>query len=222
MIICKRRQIFLGKITHGTGGSSSSGFGSGGNKFGMGGSGGSGGNAWVRSLRFFNVFLINRILLFIKVRAGKTFLPHAVRFGKRYYQRRKYNKGMYAGIGAGAGYYAGSRMNNHGNYDSHGKEKLSIITQKSKCFLLGSYGYPPVVDEPPSNVDGRPTNVFYCLQEDLNTTLVNKTLNDEGLGVCNISGKLVSCPIEIECKTDEADNCCEGKLLTSCFFLFSM
>jgi hypothetical protein len=35
-------------------------------------------------------------------------------------------------------------------------------------------------------------------------------LNDEGFGVCNISGALVTCPIEIECNTNEADNCCEG------------
>lgn len=57
-----------------------------------------------------------------QVRTGKTFLPHAVRFGKRYYQRRKYNKGMYAGIGAGTGYYAGSRMNNrYGQDHSYGK-----------------------------------------------------------------------------------------------------
>ena len=30
------------------------------------------------------------------------------------------------------------------------------------------------------------------------------------MGVCNVSGKLVTCPIEIECRMDEADNCCEG------------
>ncbi len=64
----------------------------------------------------------------IKVRTGKTFLPHAVRFGKRYYQRRKYNKGMYAGMGAGAGYYAGSRMSNHhGNYYSQGTDTTNSI-----------------------------------------------------------------------------------------------
>jgi hypothetical protein len=55
-------------------------------------------------------------------------LPHAVRFGKRYYQRRKYNKGMYAGIGAGAGYYAGSRMgSHHGNYYPQGTETTNSI-----------------------------------------------------------------------------------------------
>jgi hypothetical protein len=36
-------------------------------------------------------------------------------------------------------------------------------------------------------------------------------LDKDGFGVCNISGKLVTCPIEIECKMSEADNCCEGK-----------
>jgi hypothetical protein len=41
---------------------------------------------------------------------------------------------------------------------------------------------------------------------------VNKTLDNEGFGICNISDKLVACPIEIECKISEADNCCEGKL----------
>lgn len=62
------------------------------------------------------------IIIIIKVRAGKKFLPHAVRFGKRYYQRRKYNKGMYAGMGAGTGYYAGSRMHGpHYPYYSHSK-----------------------------------------------------------------------------------------------------
>lgn len=59
-----------------------------------------------------------------QVRTGKTFLPHAVRFGKRYYQRRKYNKGIYGAAGAGAGYYAGSRM--HHGYNRqypYGKEQ---------------------------------------------------------------------------------------------------
>jgi hypothetical protein len=77
--------------------------------------------------------------------------------------------------------------------------------------FLGYYGYPPVVDKPPEKVDGRAPTVFYCIQEDLNTTLVNQTLNDDGFGVCNVSGKLVPCPIEIECQKDEADTCCEGK-----------
>jgi len=96
--IKKRRKscLYLGQITHNSGskinsGTSSSRFSSGisGSGFSSGSSSGSGGNAWVR--------------------AGKKFLPVAIRFGKRYYQRRKYSKGMYAGIGAGAGYYAGSR-----------------------------------------------------------------------------------------------------------------
>ncbi len=64
------------------------------------------------------------IIILIKVRAGKKFLPHAVRFGKRYYQRRKYSKGMYAGVG----YYAGSH---HGHYypyhSSHGKSTIIIL-----------------------------------------------------------------------------------------------
>lgn len=76
--------------------------------------------------------------------------------------------------------------------------------------ILDYYGYPPVVDNPPEQVDGKPPTVFYCIQEDLNTTLVNETLNAEGFGTCNISGQLVTCPIEIECQTSEADNCCEG------------
>ncbi|CAF3786583.1 unnamed protein product, partial [Adineta steineri] len=36
------------------------------------------------------------------------------------------------------------------------------------------------------------------------TTLVNKTLNKDGFGVCNVSGNLVTCPVEIECKMSEA------------------
>jgi hypothetical protein len=59
--------------------------------------------------------------MILQVRTGKKFLPHAVRFGKRYYQRRKYNKGMYAGVGAGTGYHAGSQMNHHGQYYPYGK-----------------------------------------------------------------------------------------------------
>ncbi len=78
-------------------------------------------------------------------------------------------------------------------------------------FFLGHYRYPPTLDNPPEKVDGRTPTVFYCIQEDLNATLVNKTLNAEGFGVCNVSGKLVTCPIEIECQMDEADTCCEGK-----------
>lgn len=35
----------------------------------------------------------------IKARSSKQFLPAAARFGKRYYQRRKYNTGVYTGIG---------------------------------------------------------------------------------------------------------------------------
>ena len=78
---------------------------------------------------------------------------------------------------------------------------------------LEQYNYPPVVDTPPERINGKETTTFYCIQEDLNMTLVNKTLNDEGLGTCNVSGRLVTCPIEIECKTNEADNCCEGEHL---------
>lgn len=162
------------KITHsgGTGSRFSSGVS--GSGFSSGTGGGSGGSAWVR--------------------AGKKFLPVAVRFGKRYYQRRKYSKGMYAGIGAGAGYYAGSRMGTR----YYGQQ-----------YPNDYYGYPPTVEEPPERIDGKPPSVFYCIQEDLNTTLVNATLNNEGMGVCNISGELVDCPIEIECQMSEADSCCE-------------
>lgn len=147
-----------------------------------------------------------------QVRTGKTFLPHAVRFGKRYYQRRKYNKGMYAGMGAGAGYYAGSHMNNHhGHYYPHSKLTQNSVNYR-KSSASDNYGYPPDVDNSPTQIDGQKPTVFYCLQQDLNTTLVNETLDAEGFGICNISGKLITCPIEIECKTSEADNCCEGRL----------
>ncbi len=45
-------------------------------------------------------------------------------------------------------------------------------------------------------------------------------MNSEGFGICDISDKLVSCSIEIECKTVEADNCCEGKLFVFiCLFI---
>jgi hypothetical protein len=79
-------------------------------------------------------------------------------------------------------------------------------------IYLENYGYPPVVDDAPKELDGETPTVFYCIQEDLNTTLVNNTLDKEGFGICNISDKLVTCPIEIECQKSEADNCCEGKL----------
>jgi hypothetical protein len=188
--------IFIGKITHSIGGS---GFGSG----SSGGSGSGGGSSvWVRLFHFFKTFSDKSTVISIKVRAGKKFLPHAVRYGKRYYERRKYNKGMYAGMGAGAGYYAGSQMNRPDRY-----------------YSSDDYNYPPVVDDPPEQIDGKPPTVFYCIQEDLNTTLVNKTLNEEGFGVCNISGELVTCPIEIQCRTDEADNCCEGRLLIIIIYL---
>lgn len=74
-----------------------------------------------------------------------------------------------------------------------------------------NYGYPPTHETIPDQIDGQTPTVFYCIQEDLNATLVNQTLSDEGLGVCNISGALVTCPVEIECKLSEADSCCEGK-----------
>jgi hypothetical protein len=57
--------------------------------------------------------------MIIKVRAGKKFLPQAARFGKRYYQRRKYNKGMYAGVGYYAGSHAGGH--HHGYYHQNSK-----------------------------------------------------------------------------------------------------
>lgn len=72
------------------------------------------------------------------------------------------------------------------------------------------YGYPPVSNSTPERVNGEVPLVFYCIQEDLNSTLVNTTLDKDGFGVCNVSGKLVTCPIEIECKMSEADTCCEG------------
>lgn len=75
---------------------------------------------------------------------------------------------------------------------------------------LDNYGYPPYSGDEPPEIDGENPTLFYCLQQDLNTTLVNSTLDAEGMGTCNISGKLVTCPVEIECKTSEADNCCEG------------
>lgn len=57
-------------------------------------------------------------------------------FGKRYYQRRKYSKGMYAGMGAGAGYYAGSRMNHHGHHYQNSKLNGNIVyigKQENQC-----------------------------------------------------------------------------------------
>jgi hypothetical protein len=175
----------------------------------------------------FSNFSHNFIVIIVKVRAGKKFLPYAVRYGKRYYERRKYNKGMYAGMGAGAGYYAGNRMNQHGDYyPSDGYNDPSVIYHDPSDDIYhdpsDNYNYPPVVNEPPKQIDGKPPTVFYCIQEDLNSTLVNDTLNEEGFGVCNISGELVTCPIEIQCKTDEADNCCEGSFMRLLLFIYSL
>lgn len=64
----------------------------------------------------------------------------------------------------------------------------------------------------PSDIDnnGQTPTIFYCHQEDFHLTLIRGTLDDEGFGKCNISNRVVLCPIEIECRTDEADECCEG------------
>ena len=59
------------------------------------------------------------------------------------------------------------------------------------------------------NNERRPS-VFYCHQEDVHLTLIDGTLNEQGIGKCNIFNRVVTCPIEIECRTDEADACCEG------------
>ncbi len=64
----------------------------------------------------------NPLMIILKVRTGKTFLPHAARFGKRYYQRRTYNQGIYAS----AGYYTGSRMSHQGHYYPYGKSRKII------------------------------------------------------------------------------------------------
>ncbi|CAF3786603.1 unnamed protein product [Adineta steineri] len=125
------------------------------------------------------------------VRSSKKFLPPAARFGKRYYQRTTYMRTL----PVGTGYHTGSRVHYYPIYYGHGHY----------------YGYPPVEKEPPKHINGTPPTVFYCIQEDLNTTLVNKTLNKDGFGVCNVSGNLVTCPVEIECKMSEADICCEDE-----------
>jgi hypothetical protein len=92
------------------------------------------------------------------------------------------------------------------------RRTLLTILILSVAVYLDNYGYPPADEGIPEHVDGRTPTVFYCIQEDLNATLVNQTLNDEGMGTCNISGHLVPCPLEIECRLSESDNCCEGTL----------
>jgi hypothetical protein len=48
--------------------------------------------------------------------------------------------------------------------------------------------------------------------------LIDGTLNEQGFGKCNIFNRIVTCPIEIECQTSEADDCCEGNYnLTSSY-----
>ena len=104
-------------------------------------------------------------------------------------------------------------MGHHGPYYTHGNQRKCVLcccSSESYSRILGYYGYPPVSEHPPNTTNGTKPDVFYCIQEDLNTTLVNTTLDKDGFGVCNVSGKLVTCPIEIECKISEADTCCEG------------
>jgi hypothetical protein len=96
----------------------------GGGSGGFSSGGGSGSHAWVDTFLF---FLYKYIVIIIKVRTGKKFLPQAVRFGKRYYQRRKYNKGMYAGIGAGAGYHAGSGTGYYGGRYPYGNYRHDLF-----------------------------------------------------------------------------------------------
>ena len=104
---------------------------------GFGGSGGAaGGSSWVTKLSLSSrTCMPSTAILFIKVRAGKKFLPVAVRFGKRYYQRRKYQKGMYAGIGGVAGYHYGSRMNQQDRYYQNGKYPFPCSAHEGKRHL---------------------------------------------------------------------------------------
>jgi len=78
-------------------------------------------------------------------------LPHATRFGKRYYQRRTSNQGMYAS----AGYYTRSRMSHQGHYYPYGKSRIIEIA----IVFSGSYGYPPVGENPPEQINGSERNI---------------------------------------------------------------
>ena len=80
----EEKSLLLGQMTHGSGG----GF----------GSGGSGGHVWVNTVYSILMTFFTYQFFILKVRSGKKFLPHAARFGKRYYQRRKYSQGGYRGV----------------------------------------------------------------------------------------------------------------------------
>ncbi|CAF1266481.1 unnamed protein product [Rotaria sordida] len=71
--------------------------------------------------------------------------------------------------------------------------------------------YPTDTDDSSAKIDDQIPTVFYCHQKNFHLTLIPGTLNDEGIGKCNIANRIVTCPIEIQCEISEADDCCEDE-----------
>ena len=67
-------------------------------------------------------------------------------------------------------------------------------------------GYLSDIDNESEESDEELSTIYYCVQEDFD--------------MCNNSGKIVRCPIEIECQTSEANSCCEGIFRKSFLYLF--
>ena len=76
--------------------------------------------------------------------------------------------------------------------------------------------YSSEIDDSSSRINEETSTVFYCHQKDFRSTLIDGTLNDEGIGKCNMFNRIVTCPIVIQCNVNEADDCCEGNCKMTC------
>ncbi|CAF1531879.1 unnamed protein product [Rotaria sordida] len=133
------------------------------------------------------------------VQAGKKYLPIAINYVKRYHQRRKYTTRAYNIINDDGQFYAANEMRNEYN-------ELPYDNGDDNNFL-----YPTDTDDSSAKIDDQIPTVFYCHQKNFHLTLIPGTLNDEGIGKCNIANRIVTCPIEIQCEISEADDCCEDE-----------
>ena len=72
------------------------------------------------------------------------------------------------------------------------------------------------IDDSSIRINEETLKVFYCHQKDFHSTLIDGTLNDEGIGKCKMFNRIVTCPIIIQCNMNEADDCCEGNFEITC------
>ena len=70
--------------------------------------------------------------------------------------------------------------------------------------------YSSEMDDSTMRINEERLKLFYCHQVDYHSTLIDGTLNDEGIGKCIMFDRVVTCPIVIQCSVKEADDCCEG------------